>query len=161
MGNKRKNDSWEKEPYECIGNDKLFSQMYSTMLLSEAFLSLSGNQKSLYLYCKFQRFGEKDKHLLSTDEKPYGDKMYFSMNRHKYQENYKLYKKGNHNGFQRDMAELINKGFIDCVACGWYSKQRTIYAFSERWKLYGTENYQPPTYQQMTTFMINEIRDKQ
>ena len=46
--------------------------------------------------------------------------------------------------FYRVLRELVkNKGFIDVVEPGnWYRKEPTKFAISERWKRYGTDEYQ-------------------
>ncbi len=50
------------------------------------------------------------------------------------------------NGAFRDaIDELIEKGFIDITATGMgVHKVKNLYSISDRWRLYGTSEYEPP-----------------
>lgn len=104
------------------------------MLISKAWNELTKNQQILYVYCKAQYYAEKKK------EKP----EQFTMNQSKWCSMYGLYSKGNARSFYKDMSALIDKGFVDCIACGADARIKTIYAFSSRWLKYGTSEYCVP-----------------
>ncbi len=47
--------------------------------------------------------------------------------------------------FRNAIDELREKGFIDIAATGMgVHKVKTLYSISDRWKLYGTPEYEPP-----------------
>lgn len=47
--------------------------------------------------------------------------------------------------FTKAIDELREKGFIDIAATGMgVHKVKTLYSISDRWKLYGTPEYEPP-----------------
>jgi hypothetical protein len=118
-----------------------------TMLMSEAWRALSAKQQVLYMYCKAQYYGEK--------RKPAGE-LSFTMNQSKWRDLYKIYTQANHMLFYRDMAALINKGFVTCVECGATTRQKTVYAFSSKWQLYGKAEFEVPT-SDMTLYMLKEL----
>ena len=79
------------------------ANIYYSMLMSNAWRKLTGNQKELYLFCKLQQFGESvnyEEH--ATDlEKENGEKPNlrdrFTMNKHKWCGMYQLYSEQNQN----------------------------------------------------------------
>lgn len=131
------------------------ANIYMTMLLSQAWRDLTKNQQILYLYCKAQYYAEKRKPKHDEDNE-FGNEWYFTMNKSKWCDLYGIYTENNKAQFRKDMAELINKGFIRCVACGWYDKQKTIYAYSSKWQKYGTSEFKV-NIQDMTTHMRNKL----
>ena len=155
MGNKKSN--YEKKPFESSRSSDFFAGLYSSMLESDVYKSLSATQKVLYTYCKLQYFGEKEKYKLKTEDHPHGHETFFTMNRSKWLHAYGLYSEKNQYGFQRDMSELIRKGFIVCVARGWHGKQKSIYAFSDKWQRYGTDSFTLSP-NEMTSFMTGEAK---
>ena len=132
----RSKKKYEKKAFESTGaTNDTSSNIYISMLLSPAWIALSGSQKALYLYCKAQYYAEKSK--------PDNNPLRFTMNRSKWLLLYKLYT-SNSAGFYRDMAALIEKGFIACVGCGAISRTKSIYEFSSMWQKYGTEDFEIP-----------------
>lgn len=130
----RRKKPYEKKPFESIGNPSDTSaNLYMSMLMSEAWKSLTPQQMVLYLYCKGQYYGEK--------RKPEGNNEYFTMNKSKWCA-YGLYDENNGKGFRRDMEQLIEKGFVACVECGAVTRTKTIYRFSDKWKQYGSDRFQ-------------------
>ncbi len=131
----RKRKLYEKKGFESDGKPSDTSaNLYMSMLVSPAWKNLSAQQKVLYLYCKGQFYGEKTK--------PGGNGECFTMNKSKWCTLYGLYDSNNGKGFRRDMEQLIEKGFITCVECGAATRTKSIYRFSDKWKLYGTDRFQ-------------------
>ncbi len=130
-----------KKPYtpksfESTGiNGDISANLYRSMLLSPAWQDLTAQQKVLYLTCKLQLYGERKKPV-SDDE------LTFTMNKGKWASTYSLYDDNNGRGFRRDLAALIEHGFISCVTCGAITRTKSIYRFSSMWRHYGTETFQ-------------------
>lgn len=130
----KKRKQYIKKSFESTGvSNDTSANIYESMLLSNAWLDMSKNQQLLYVYCKSQYYSEK---------KMYDDNANsFTMNRHKWQEKYKLYKKGNEMSFYNDMEELIKHGFIKCLKCGALARQKNIYCFSDKWRIWGRYDF--------------------
>lgn len=127
---------WESaEPY----SEKFFAMIYESMLCSDAWKSLSANQKALYITCKSQGFKQNEKKDFDDDVKE--NPRYFTMNRHKYVKVYRLYNDNNQNGFIRDMDALIEHGFVECVISGKATRTKSLYRFSQMWVNYGTDSF--------------------
>ena len=103
------------------------ANIYHSMLLSDAWKDLTANQKVLYLACKDQYYGEKRRP--DAD-----DRQCFTMNRHKWLTVYELYSTANERGFYRDMKELINHGFVECLFSGKFNHQKSVYRLSSAWQ---------------------------
>lgn len=131
----RKKRTYQKKPFESTGtSDDTSANIYVSMQLSKAWMTLTSNQKVLYLTCKTQLYAEK--------QKPNDDPLSFTMNQSKWCGLYHLYEKSNAKGFYRDMTALIEKGFVTCVACGATTRTKSIYRLSSMWQKYGTEEFQ-------------------
>ena len=130
-----------KKPYipksfEASGiNGDVSANLYNSMILSPAWLDLTAQQKVLYLTCKLQLYGEKRKPIKD-------DELTFTMNKGKWSDKYNLYDANNGRGFRRDLAALIEHGFVACVTCGAITRTKSIYRFSNMWRHYGTEAFQ-------------------
>ena len=121
--------------YESTGcSGDISANIYRSMILSPAWQELTAQQHDLYLTCKLQAYGEKRKPIAE-------DPLSFTMNRAKWADLYHLYDRNNGRGFQRDLTALISRGFISCVSCGAISRTKSIYRFSSKWRLYGTEKF--------------------
>ena len=123
-----------------------FASIYSSMMTSEAFISLTARQKTLYLYCKLQYYAES----------PRGEPE-FTMNQGKWCGKYQLYAKGNAQAFYKDMEALINHGFVDCIYQGGAMHRKNRYKLSDRWRLYGTDKFEVPC-SVMTAGMLRKFR---
>lgn len=132
MGSRRK--PYQKKTFEsdCSPSDTS-ANIYMSMLMSPAWMDLTAQQKTLYLYCKAQYYAEK--------KKPDGEPLSFTMNQAKWASLYKLYDKSNARGFYRDMTELIEHGFVTCVSCGAGTMCKSVYRFSSMWQKYGTPDF--------------------
>ncbi len=129
----RNKKRYEKKSFESDGSGgDISANIYMSMLLSDAWKALTATQQRLYLYCKAQYYGQK--------KKPNDDSLCFNMNQAKWS-GYGLYKVTNASGFYRDMAALIEHGFIACVESGAATRTKSIYRFSDAWKHYGTDAF--------------------
>ncbi len=147
--------SFESNVYINVGSKKqrdTSANIYESMLLSEAWQDLTPRQKILYIYCKAQYYGEKNYQLKEKDTNP----EIFTMNQCKWHKKYKLYSLGNRNQFYKDMEGLITHGFIKCVECGAIARQKNIYAFNNKWKMWGTNDFEIET-KEMTWRMLKKI----
>lgn len=123
---------YEKKAFESTGKSSdTSSNIYMSMLLSDAWKNITAQQQRLYVYCKAQYYAEK--------RKPNQDTLCFTMNQAKWCGLYGLYEKSNAKGFYRDIAALIEHGFITCVECGATTRTKSIYRFSSMWQRYGSE----------------------
>lgn len=115
------------------------SNIYFSMLMSNAWHSLTGKQKELYLYCKLQLFGQSTNDKELKTEKEFDEDTNidisnrFVMNKSLWCKTYGLYTESTHRYFYSDMQALIDKGFIDLIANGKSNQSKNIYAFSNRW----------------------------
>lgn len=125
---------YQKKPFESTGTaSDTSANIYESMLLSAAWMDLSARQRALYVTCKAQYYAEK--------VKPLDDETCFTMSQSKWADKYGLYAKTNGEGFYRDMGELIEHGFIRCIQGGKASRTKTVYQFSDKWRLYGTPSF--------------------
>ena len=149
MPSKRKKP-YEKKSFESAGTPSDTSaNIYMSMLLSPAWLNLTANQQRLYLYCKAQYYGEKNKHN--------GDLLTFTMNRSKWGKLYQLYALTNQAGFYRDRDALIEHGFIRVVVGGSNTRKKTIYAYSDMWQKWGKCDFSI-TPQDMSSSMLAKLQ---
>ena len=145
-----KKRTYQKKTFESTGvSSDTSSNIYMSMLMSSAWMSLSAQQKVLYLYCKSQYYAEKDK--------PKRNSEFFTMNQSKWCSLYGLYKKNNASAFYRDMQALIECGFIRCVECGSTTRTKSIYTYSSMWQYFGTDKFNVPL-DDMTSGMVRKKR---
>lgn len=130
----RRKKPYVKKEYESTGfpNDTS-SNIYHSMLISEAWKSLSAKQKELYVCCKDRKYQEKNH--------PDGDESLFYMNKYLWSEIYQIYSPSDGKGFQRDLRALISYGFIRCVKSGANTRTKSVYQFSAMWKKFGTKEF--------------------
>lgn len=131
-----------KKEFESDGSSSdVSANIYKSMILSDAFQSLTKNQRLLYVYMKLQYYSQK--------KKPYGKTDMFYFNRFMWNDKYKLYK-GNANSFAKDRDALIEKGFIKIVDDGSTTRTKNVYQFSSKWQKYGTTAFKLD-YSEMST----------
>ena len=127
----RRKTNYKKKTFESTGiSSDTSANIYDSMMLSDGWKDLTPSQKTLYLTCKAQYYAEK--------VKPLDNDTCFTMPQFKWSEVYGLYAKTNGAAFYRDMAALIEHGFIRCYQGGKASRTKTVYQFSDKWRLYGT-----------------------
>ena len=136
------------EPFECCpqGN-KYFVRIFLNMINSSAFKDLSYKQQLLYFYMKTQ-FCQKD------SKKPNGKHLQFYFNRGLYKNTLGLY--SNDEQFRKDRDALIMHGFIICIENGSNTRSKSIYQFSDKWQIYGTENFVLQSNQKTLTLLRKE-----
>lgn len=123
LGEMQSNGTRKKTGKQCYGT------FWSSMAESEKFNSLTKNQRLLYLYCKLQLVYQNR----TKDEiEMFGD-TFFTFERDKWLNKYKLYSVQNQNQFYKDMKALIDNGFIILIASGKKNHTKNIYDFSSKW----------------------------
>ena len=122
-----------------------FAAIPITVFESEAFKSLTSRQRDLYIHCRAEQFHPKR----YKPDKEDTTKFYFNMliwsdstDPTTARKGYGLYSTNHREHFYRDMDALIVCGFIRCVYCGANAKQRNIYQYSDKWKLYGKQGFE-------------------
>ncbi len=123
------------------------------MLLSPAWQDLTKGQQILYFYCKSQYYSEKTYQLKQKDQ----NNEVFTMNRYKWCTKYKIYSSSNSGQFYKDMEALIMHGFVKCVLIGALARVKNIYAYSDKWKIWGTDKFEI-TRDEMTYRLIKKIK---
>ena len=132
-------------PWQCTGQKRdKFVQLYMSRLLSPACRDLTDKQLRLLLCCELEAHGAASKANNPDDGSAPYDASLFYMNRRLYVDRYGLYGKNDRRGFQRDMAALIEHGFVDCVKSGYAEKVKNLYRLSQRWRQWGTESFKMP-----------------
>lgn len=148
----KKTSKYIKKLFESTGaSSDTSANIYESMLLSEAWKDLTANQKTLYLYCKAQYYGEKNIYE--------SNKYSFTMSKNKWLNKYGIYNKGNEKAFYRDMEGLINHGFIACIICGALARRKNIYIFNDKWQKWGTAQFNI-TNDEMTKGMLDKKFNK-
>lgn len=133
----RKKQQYQKKSFESnLSNNDTSANIYMSMLLSPAWQDLKPRQQTLYLHCKAQYYGQSGKRAVDTTDNA---KFYF--NRALWCGIYKLYNKGNQNAFYKDMESLILHGFIKCTQSGRITRTKSIYQYSNKWKVWGTDAF--------------------
>ena len=129
-----KKKKYQKKDFESTGaNYDVSANIYLSMVKSKAWLSLTKNQRLLYVYLKMQYYSQKRKPNKENKEM-------FYFNQTKWLNEYHLYSEGNKKSFYNDMEQLIIKGFIDCVSSGKTTREKNIYQYSSRWQNYNENN---------------------
>lgn len=155
MGKKK---AYTPKPFEANRGRDSSANIYKSMLESDAFKDLSARQKILYVYAKSRRYGQttKQKEELFSQfpgiQMPVDVEEYFSMTRGNAVYDWGLYSRYHVELFYRDVEELILHGFIKCVACGAVGKKKSIYKYSDKWRLWGMDGFEI-TRDEMTTAM--------
>lgn len=123
-----------------------------SMLMSYAWQTMSYGQGVLYLYCKTQCCRNS---INRSEDDPENNQGCFEFPEYLWikkdekhgttaapAETYNLY--SDKESFYRDIAVLIDHGFIDCVRRGSGFGKKTLYRLSERWRNYGQPGYLVP-----------------
>lgn len=122
---------YQRKGFESIVSDTsdTSANIYLSMLVHPNFLALNPKQKTLYLYCKAQYYGQSGKKSADATDQT---KFYF--NRELWQNEYKLYNKGNERAFYKDIQALIDYGFIRKIESGKCTRTKNIYQLSSEWQ---------------------------
>ena len=147
-----KRKKYQKKLFESTGETyDVSANIYLSMIKSEAWLSLTKNQRLLYVYLKVQYYSQKRKPNKENKEM-------FYFNQTKWLNEYQLYSEGNKKSFYNDMEQLIIRGFIDCVSSGKTTREKNIYQYSSRWQNYNENKYVDPKC--MTYSMLKKFNNK-
>lgn len=150
-----KKKPYQKKSFESVGNSNdISANIYMSMILSEAWQDLSPKQQQVYLYCKLQFYGQSGRRGVDATD---NSKFYF--NRSLWQDTYKLYGKGSEGRFYKDITALIEHGFIRCIETGQVSRTKSIYQFSDKWKVWNTDKFELLPCE-MNTPMLKALRAK-
>lgn len=129
---------YKPKSFESDGNSSdVSANIYMSMIMSEKWNNLTKNQRLLYLYCKAQLYAEKRKPTPianSNVENDNDNRLYFTMNKSKWCDTYKLYANGSDNMFYKDMNALVKNGFVELVESGKHTRTRSIYKLSSKWQ---------------------------
>ena len=118
------------------------SNIYYSMLISNAWKKLTPKQKELYLYCKLQLWGQSPsaKELRTEKETDEGNcdiSIRFHFNKSLWCDKYGLYSNSGQRHFYEDIQALIDNGFIILVSSGKNTRTKNIYEFSSKWQEQG------------------------
>ena len=150
--NMPKKKKYQKKDFESTGvGYDVSANIYLSMMKSKAWLSLTKNQRLLYVYLKVQYYSQKRKPNKENKEM-------FYFNQTKWLNEYQLYSEGNKKSFYNDMEQLIIRGFIDCVSSGKTTREKNIYQYSSRWQNYNENKYVDPKC--MTYSMLKKFNNK-
>ncbi|WP_458398187.1 hypothetical protein [Anaerotignum sp.] len=136
---RRENNVYTFERDESLGGKQdVFARVYTSMLYSPAYLSLTNRQRVLYLYIKLQFIGHRKP---GTDYPEIqslkgNDLFYFTFPDAEKTGNYTPNMRSD---FYKDMKCLVEAGFIEVVAKGNRGK-KSIYRYSGKWKEYRPKN---------------------
>ena len=154
----KRRKAYEKKPFESTGiSTDTSANIYMSMLTSPAWRELTAKQQILYLYCKAQYYAEKRKP--PTEDHPTGSEKFFTMNKSKWCGLYGLYAGSNQKAFYRDVEALIEKGFLACVRSGKTTRTKSVYAYSSKWRDYGSETFEIEP-REMTPSMLVKRQNK-
>ena len=155
MGRKKK--KYRPQQFESLkGEGDTSANIYRSMLLSPAMKDLSSKQFELYVCAKSEYYGASAHDKDGFEDEYRNDPRYFTMNFGKFKKTglYGMYT--NKESFYKDIASLINHGFIDCEIDGYSTRSKSLFKFSDRWKLWGTDRFETPV-SVMTTMMIRGL----
>lgn len=113
------------EKWENQGFNERFERLYIGQLTHPAMLSLKPRAFRLYVYMKLQYKGKE------TKSNPNGKKEQFYCNWKMMSKDYPLY--NNKNSLYSDIKVLIEQGFIECVERNKNTRDKNVYAFSDKW----------------------------
>lgn len=139
----KKSKAKPPRPDEAHAGETRFFRVHTDMLESPAYKDLSPMQKILLIHCKNEAHGRAQADEKKRTGKPAAESLFY-MNRGLYVSKFNLYSEGNYKGFRRDMAALIEHGFVDCVRSGYSERTQSLYRLSGRWKSYGSSGYKVP-----------------
>lgn len=114
------------------------ANIYESMLLSRAFMTLTSKQQILYIYCKSQYYGHRkpEKDFPDIEQFQGADIFYLNWNTVK---KYGLYKDSMHSNFYKDMKALCEHGFIENISSGKSRRTKTVYRFNSEWRTWTDE----------------------
>lgn len=132
MGRKKR---YNPKPFESTGiSSDTSANIYNSMFLHDAFLSLTKNQRLLYICMKDRYYSARERPAKDFEELGmYQGMEYFYFNL-AIAEKYNLYKRSNRKSLYDDIAELEKHGLIKTMSNGKGNHRKSIYCFSDMWK---------------------------
>lgn len=114
------------------------ANIYESMLLSKAFITLTSKQQILYIYCKSQYYGHRkpEKDYKDIEQFQGADLFYLNWAAVKA---YGLYKDSMHSNFYKDMKALCEHGFIRNISSGASQRKKSIYKFCSDWQTWESD----------------------
>ncbi len=134
MGQRKK--PYTPKAFESTGiSNDTSANIYGSMLESPAFKDLSKNQRLLYIYMKKQYYGTRKpgRDFPEIEELQGNDMFYFPLS---LAVKYKLYTRNNHTQFNNDIKAIEKYGFIKTVVNGKSQQIKSVYQFSNGWKMW-------------------------
>lgn len=129
----------ERKPWQRRANaSRQWNPIYNDLLDSPAFHDLTPSQKVLYFYCQRETHGDAMRDSGTQDERV------FFMNRALRCKTHQLYPLSDTRAFERDMAQLVGHGFVDCLQSGLDTRTKSLYRLSARWCDWGTPAFSMP-----------------
>lgn len=132
---------------------KSWNPMFHDLMDSPAYHDLTPKQKVLYCYCVRESHGSAAEDATRAG-KPYDERLFY-MNRELACDRHGLYTRGDRRGMVRDMAALVEHGFVDCLSMGRKEMAKNLYRLSARWHFWGTPSFSMPE-EVKTEHMRNE-----
>lgn len=117
-----RNKKYTPKEFETIGDRKLSVVIFAAMMESYAWSQLTNNARVLYLYMKLQLYGAKPIEGRDSDCFYFNQALFMG----------KLYT--NKAQFRKDRDMLIKYGFIELVENGEFTRTKSIYKYSSKWK---------------------------
>lgn len=145
---KSKYKKYQGKKFECTGLGKCTdsngtvradtsTRIYESMLVSQAFMTLTPKQQILYVYCKAQYYGKTKPAADYKELGLYQENSYFYLSL-KMVKAYGLYTDSTHSNFYKDMKALEEHKLIKKV-CGGRYKQKSIYQYTSEWQSWGND----------------------
>jgi hypothetical protein len=129
-----KRRKYKPKDFESTGvSNDTSANIYESMLQSPAWKDLKPRERQLYLYCKSQYYGKRKPSKDYPDIEAFQSAECFYLNLASVV-NYGIYKRSGNKEFYSDMKTLAEHGFIEVVSSGRYTKTKSIYKYSSKWK---------------------------
>ena len=129
----------QRKPWQRRANSShQWNPIFNDLLDSPAFHDLSASAKTLYLYCQRETHGDAMRDSGTQDGR------LFYMNRALRCKVHDLYPLSDTRAFERDMAQLVSHGFVDCLKSGLDTRTKSLYRLSARWCDWGTPAFSMP-----------------
>ena len=109
-----------------------YIKMYTSMTTSPAYISLTGNQRALYMFCRFQEYNKDNNPRKEYPDLKAGNSSKPFFMSWDLVNTISLYK--SENTFYKDLKRLMELGFIECLRYGKPGGNKSIFAYSDKWR---------------------------
>ena len=149
-----KRKAQQRKPWQRRANSsRQWNPLFHDLLDSPAFHDLTPSAKTLFLYCVRETHGDAMRASGTQDER------LFYMNRSLRCKVHELYPLSDTRAFERDMAQLVSHGFVDCLKSGLDTRTKSLYRLSARWCDWGTPAFSMPQQYKTLHMQIVEGRE--